>query len=52
MKSFAGMSFIGLVGGFLVGMTSVGSGSIIMMMLLLFYSFPRRSWSAPTLRTP
>lgn len=40
MKSFAGMSIIGLVGGFLVGITSVGSGSIIMMMLLLFYSFP------------
>ena len=39
LKSFVGMSFIGLVGGFLVGMTSVGSGSIIMMMLLLFYSF-------------
>jgi uncharacterized protein len=40
MKSFAGMAVIGLVAGFLVGMTSVGSGSIIMMMLLLFYSFP------------
>jgi hypothetical protein len=40
MQSFAGMSAIGLVGGFLVGMTSVGSGSIIMMLLLLFYSFP------------
>ena len=39
LKNFAGMSLIGLVGGFLVGMTSVGSGSIIMMMLLLFYSF-------------
>jgi Predicted permeases len=39
LKSFAGMSVIGLVGGFLVGITSVGSGSIIMMMLLLFYSF-------------
>ena len=26
--------------GFLVGMTSVGSGSIIMMLMLLFYSFP------------
>src|ERR1022692_805712 len=38
MKSFVGMSCIGLIGGFLVGMTSVGS-SIIMMMLLLFYSF-------------
>jgi len=40
MKSFAGMALIGLVAGFLVGMTSVGSGSIIMMLLLLFYSFP------------
>jgi uncharacterized protein len=40
MKGFAGMAFIGLIGGFLVGMTSVGSGSIIMMLLLLFYSFP------------
>ena len=39
LKSFFGMSLIGLVGGILVGMTSVGSGSIIMMMLLLFYSF-------------
>jgi uncharacterized protein len=40
MKSFAGMMIIGLVAGFLVGMTSVGSGSIIMMLLLLFYSYP------------
>jgi len=39
MKSFVGMSAIGLVGGFLVGITSVGSGSIIMMLLLIFYSF-------------
>ena len=39
MRSFAGMTVIGLVAGFLVGMTSVGSGSIIMMLLLLFYSF-------------
>jgi uncharacterized protein len=39
LKSFIGMSVIGLVGGFLVGITSVGSGSIIMMMLLVFYSF-------------
>lgn len=38
-RSFAGMSAIGLVAGFLVGMTSVGSGSIVMMLLLLFYSF-------------
>jgi len=40
LKNFAGMSVIGLAAGFLVGMTSVGSGSIIMMLLLLFYSFP------------
>ncbi len=40
MKGFAGMALIGLLAGFLVGMTSVGSGSIIMMLLLLFYSFP------------
>jgi hypothetical protein len=39
-KSFAGMVVIGLAAGFLVGMTSVGSGSIIMMLLLLFYSYP------------
>jgi hypothetical protein len=39
MKGFAGMVLIGLVVGFIVGMTSVGSGSIIMMLLLLFYSF-------------
>lgn len=40
LKSFAGMTLIGLTAGFLVGMTSVGSGSIIMMLLLLLYSFP------------
>src|SRR3954462_5191838 len=34
MRGFIGMAVIGLVSGFLVGMTSVGSGSIIMMMLL------------------
>jgi uncharacterized membrane protein YfcA len=39
-RGFMGMALIGLVAGFLVGMTSVGSGSIIMMLLLLFYSFP------------
>jgi len=39
-KGFAGMIVIGSVAGLLVGMTSVGSGSIIMMLLLLFYSFP------------
>src|SRR5215467_14056940 len=40
MKGFVGMAVIGLFAGFLVGMTSVGSGSIIMMLLLLFYKFP------------
>jgi uncharacterized protein len=39
IKSFAWMALIGLMAGFLVGITSVGSGSIVMMMLLLFYSF-------------
>lgn len=41
-KSFVGMMIIGLGAGFLVGMTSVGSGSIVMMLLLLFYSYPPR----------
>ena len=41
-KSFAGMVVIGLLAGFLVGMTSVGSGSIVMMLLLLFYSYSPR----------
>ncbi|MGA2003795.1 MAG: sulfite exporter TauE/SafE family protein [Terriglobales bacterium] len=40
LKSFAGMSVLGLIGGFLVGITSVGSGSIIMMLMLVFYSYP------------
>jgi len=39
IKSFAWMALIGLVAGFLVGITSVGSGSIVMMLLLLFYNF-------------
>ncbi|HEX7893225.1 MAG TPA: sulfite exporter TauE/SafE family protein [Terriglobales bacterium] len=39
-RSFVGMAVIGLFAGFLVGMTSVGSGSMIMMLLLLFYSYP------------
>ena len=48
MKGFAGMAVIGLTVGFIVGLTSVGSGSIIMMLLLLFYSFPPRSMSGQT----
>lgn len=43
MKGFAGLAVIGLLAGFLVGMTSVGSGSIIMMLLLLLYSFPPKT---------
>jgi uncharacterized membrane protein YfcA len=39
VKSFAWIALIGLVAGFLVGVTSVGSGSIVMMLLLLFFSF-------------
>jgi uncharacterized membrane protein YfcA len=39
LRSLAGMAGIGLVAGFLVGITSVGSGSIIMMLLLLCYSY-------------
>jgi len=38
--SFAGMALIGLAAGFLGGLTSVGSGSIIMLLLLMFYSYP------------
>jgi len=41
-KTAVGMVLIGLGSGFLVGMTSVGSGSIIMMMLLLFYHYSPR----------
>lgn len=35
-----GATVVGFVGGCLVGMTSMGSGSIIMTLLLLFYSKP------------
>ena len=34
---YKGAVLIGLVGGFLVGLTSVGSGSVIMLLLMLFY---------------
>jgi len=34
--SYIGISLSGLVGGFLVGMSSVGSGSIIMLFLMIF----------------
>jgi uncharacterized protein len=35
-----GAMMVGFIGGFLVGMTSMGSGSIIMTLLFLFYSRP------------
>lgn len=37
INRYHGAVVTGLVGGFLVGITSVGSGSVIMVMLLLFY---------------
>jgi len=40
MNRYNGAVITGLVGGFLVGLTSVGSGSVIMILLLLFYSMP------------
>ncbi len=33
-------SLIGLLGGFLVGLTSIGSGSVIILLLFLFYRRP------------
>jgi uncharacterized membrane protein YfcA len=40
LKTLAGITAIGLIAGFLVGITSVGSGSIVMMLLLLCYTYP------------
>ncbi len=37
--SLAGASLIGLLAGFLVGMTSIGAGTVVMMLLLLVYRF-------------
>ncbi len=34
------MVFIGAVGGFLVGMTSIGGGTVIMAMLMIFFTIP------------
>ena len=34
-----GITIIGLVAGILVGVTSIGSGSVILMLLLVFYGF-------------
>lgn len=36
IKGYPGAALIGLVGGGLVGLTAIGSGSVIMMLLLLF----------------
>lgn len=38
LRPYQGAMLTGLVGGLLVGMTSIGSGSVIMMLLLLFYT--------------
>ena len=35
-----GMILIGAIGGFLVGMTSIGGGTVIMALLLIFFSIP------------
>jgi uncharacterized protein len=35
-------SFVGLLAGFLVGLTSIGSGTVIMLLLLLLYRFSPR----------
>jgi uncharacterized membrane protein YfcA len=34
------MVFIGAIGGFLVGMTSIGGGTVIMAMLMIFFTIP------------
>ena len=41
---------IGMIGGVIVGLTSVGSGSLMIVLLLFLYPTAqrRRSWSAPT----
>ena len=35
-----GVAVIGFIAGILVGLTSIGSGSVILMLLLVFYGFP------------
>lgn len=40
--SLLGVSAVGLLAGLLVGMTSVGSGSIVLMLLFVFYRFAPR----------
>ncbi len=35
-----GIVLIGLLAGILVGVTSIGSGSVILMLLMVFYGFP------------
>ena len=35
-----GIALIGFFAGILVGLTSIGSGSVILMLLLVFYGFP------------
>lgn len=40
VNRYHGAVFTGLVGGILVGLTSIGSGSVIMLLLILFYRLP------------
>jgi uncharacterized membrane protein YfcA len=40
MRFRAGIALIGFFAGTLVGLTSIGSGSVILMLLLVFYGFP------------
>jgi uncharacterized membrane protein YfcA len=35
-----GIALIGFLAGILVGLTSIGSGSVILMLLMVFYGFP------------
>jgi uncharacterized membrane protein YfcA len=40
LPSPVGLAGIGVIGGFLVGMTSIGGGTVIMALLMLFYAIP------------
>ena len=43
---------IGLVLGFILGITSVGSGALVGLALILLYRLGRAASSAPTSSTP
>jgi len=40
VKGYSGAALIGLIGGSLVGLTAIGSGSVIMMLFLIFFRRP------------